>query len=223
MSASNIVPFATTPPAPTPPPWPPGYWPMPSGVMPGCAPPSGGLMDCYWSVQQATAFISAIMIDAINNNPAVTQAIIAAIEASGSTLPLLGVTNGAEAQPGQVGELVWLTATVNYTAAFQNQTITLGIIQPGDWDFWIYAICPNPVMGVNFVLTPSPAGLYGTAQGFFITAVAGGASQVVCVSPVCRLLSSVPTLLPVEVLTNQNAAGPAAGTLSLELMARRRR
>lgn len=217
----------TTPPAAVPAPTVVPF-PMPwSGnpALAGCCPPGGmdKLLQCYCDIQAAQAFISAMMIDAINNNPAVTQAIIAAIEASGSSLPLIGVTNGTDAQPGQVGEWVLFEQNVNFTAAFQNQTVTMGILQPGDWDFWIYANCPSPVVGINMSLLPVPAGMMGEPQGFFITDATAPAEQVATAGPAARLLISVPTLIPILLLTNQSGSGPAAGTLVLFFSARRRR
>ena len=42
---------------------------------PGCCPPGGmdALMKCYMDIQAASCFIAQIMIDQINNNPAVKQ------------------------------------------------------------------------------------------------------------------------------------------------------
>ena len=199
-------------------------FPLPWGQT-GCCPPGGmdALMKCYCDIQQASAFIGQIMLDQINNNPAIIAAIIAALEKSGSNVPLLGVTNGADAQPGQVGEWDLFGQNVAYTAAFQTQTITMGVLQPGDWDVQINAYCPNFVTAVNISLSPAPVGLAGTAQGFFISDNPGGVEQVVCMTPWFRMLTSVPTLMAVQLLTNQSASGPAAGTLLLELAARRRR
>ena len=112
--SGQVVPF----PLPWATPGPGGQLPW---LPPGCCPPGGmdALMKCYCDIQAAMAFISKIMIDLINNDPAVAQAMIAAIEKSGSTLPLVGVTNGSDAQPGQVGEWVHLVQTASYGTATQ--------------------------------------------------------------------------------------------------------
>lgn len=197
-----------------------GYWPMPPpGTLPGCGPPSNSLMDCYWSVQSATAFISAIMIDAINNNPAVTQAIISAIEASGSTLPLVGVTNGSNAQPGQVGEYVELDHSFPYVSGNnQTATVTAGILQPGDWDVWSWANPSNFVNWLNFYLNPIPAGFSSsmwTAIGVSPTLTEG----VAFISTAVRASLAVPTLMAFTV----NYSCTTAGNVQFVTSARRRR
>lgn len=210
--------MSVTVPPPTPVPAP-GYWPMPPpGALPGCGPPSGSLMDCYWSVQSATAFISAIMIDAINNNPAVAQAMIDAITKSGSALPLLGVTNGADAQPGQVGEWVMMTQSVSLTGA-SNEThvVSMGVLQPGDWNCWAFASFSPPVVSGSWLqLTPLPAGF---ATNLWLVDGPGGFGIA---SVQTRALISVPTLIPLEVQTNTGAAG-TAGSAELFFFNRRQR
>lgn len=215
---SNVVPLSTTPP-PMPQGMPsPMWW---GGGPPGCAPPGGGLAECYWQVQAATAFISAIMIDAINNNPAVTTAIIDAIVKSGSNLPLIGVTNGADAQAGQVGEWMSLTQTVAYGTANQTQPVTLGTLPPGDWDIWAVGTPGGGINGASFVLNPLPAGFTGNLDTVFgITA--GGAEYVTMASNAERALTSVPSLINFTVNTNITGTG-TAGNFGLYFKARRRR
>lgn len=199
-----------------------GYWPMPPpGTLPGCGPPSNSLMDCYWSVQSATAFISAIMIDAINNNPAVAQAIISAIEESGSTLPLIGVTNGTDAQPGQVGEFVHFTsASLTIPTAANSQTVNFGVLQPGDWDCWAYTSQLASVHDIGIGLTVQPPGF---SNPMFAFAGSATGEIVTVVAPMARALLAVPTLVAMNLITNQAGAGSAASSATLMFSARRRR
>lgn len=214
-------------PAPAPAPASP-YWPMPQ-VTPGCCPPGGmsSLMQCYCDIQSATAFITAIMIDAINNNPAVIEAIIAGIEKSGSNLPLLGVTNGSYAQPGQVGEFVDFFAAVPFTtAANQSVTTTMGILQPGDWDIWAVAQYSVPVISGEFFLAPQgvpPPGFSGSLYSFIFTGTADDNAWTNVVSTVEQANISVPTLIALTLNTNQLGAGGFAGTCNTWFKARRRR
>lgn len=224
MSASNIVPMPTNgnPPA-SQVPWPmPSAWPM-ANVLPGCCPPGGmdALMACYCNIQSATQFITAIMIDAINNNPAVIDAIIAGIEKSGTSLPTIGVTNGTAAQPGQVGEVVvFNSGNITATAAAQSQSLTMGVLQPGDWDCWFFGNMLGEAHDLAFSLTPLPAGFENP-----LNTVIGVMSQLAetPVSTTTPALISVPTLIVIQAQTNQSGPGPGSFTFSLQFVARRRR
>lgn len=211
VPASSVVPF--------PMPWG-GGMPCPP-PLPGCCPPGGmdKLMQCYCDIQAAQAFISALMIDAINNNPAVTQAIIAAIEKSGSSLPLIGVTNGAAAQPGQVGEYVQFTsAPVSIPTGPNSQAVTMGILQPGDWDVWIYTEQLADVHDISISINPLPIGFTD------VFAFAGSAGEIITLtSPTGQALISVPSLVVVTVTTNQAGTGPSAASTNVVFAARRAR
>lgn len=236
MSGTNVVALpnahagaapAATPPAGSPtmyPPWamnpiypiPPGPW---GGTgAPGCAPgcPPNSLMQCYCDIQNATAFISAIMIDLINNNPAVAQAMIDAIVKSGAALPLIGVTNGSAAQPGQVGEFVEFVQNVSVpSGTTSNQTVTMGVLQPGDWDCWGSAYFPMATTGLNLTQMTTVGFQNGVDAAFF-----GGTGEVGTVATTTvQGLISVPTLIVMQVTIETTAAG----TLSLGYFARRMR
>lgn len=227
---SNVVPMAKAPtPATAPPQMPmpmPGMWggggSLPWG--PGCCPPGGmdALMKCYCDVQAATAFICSVMVQCVQTNPAVVQAIIAAIEASGSSLPLLGVTNGEPAAVGQVGEFEVLTASQTYPAtAGTYQPVTMGILQPGDWDIWAYVRPSTPMDWISISINPLPAGVYDSLS---CVASSGDAplQYFTLVSPATRALLSLPTLFVLNMGTD-NTTGGTGGTASLALAARRRR
>lgn len=212
---SNVVPMpmtTTTTPPPVPPPMPamsmmPGqmWW---GGAPPGCAPPGGSLMDCYWQIQGATQFISAIMIDAINNNPAVADAIVAALVESGSALPLIGVTNGADAQPGQVGEFVLLSQSINLATGTNTQTVSLGILQPGDWAVWAYMNFGIEFISASYVLSPQPAGFTYTLTAASASPTTTPQYQMV-ITPLGRALTSVPSPITFQVTTDVTTAGNA--------------
>lgn len=216
---TNVVPMPTNGPPTTPVPWPqPGVWPMPS-AMAGCCPPSN-LMQCYCDIQNATAFITAIMLDAINTNPAVAEAIIAAIQKSGSNLPLLGVTDGSNAQPGQVGEYVRFQQTVSILGTAQTQSVTMGVLQPGDWDVWLFAGPQGWTADIQIYLDPLPAGFIDSGY-----AILGdmGAVPIAAVGMTTRGSISVPTLMVMTLTTNNSGPGSGNSTCGCILTARRRR
>lgn len=217
VPASNVVPFAA-------PPMPSQMWSgWGGGAPPGCCPSCGGgmgnLMQCYCDVQAAQAFICQMMINCVQTNPAVTAAIIAAIEASGSSLPLLGVTNGSAAQPGQVGEFINLSTAVSFpVTASYAQPVTLGVLQPGDWNCWAYLGQSVLTTGSYMTLNPVPAGFSNVlAQEL---AGPGLAEATVLVAPACEALISVPTLIAFTLTTNTGGAG-TAGNATLFFSARR--
>lgn len=226
-TVSNVVPMPhAAAPATAPPQMP---MPMPSmwgggGSLPwgpGCCPPGGmdALMKCYCDVQAATAFICSVMVQCVQTNPAVVQAIIAAIENSGSSLPTLGVTNGAEAQAGQVGEFVAFSQQINFPAGGVAQTsVSLGILQPGDWDVWAYMGMSVDFVSLYFAISPQPAGFDYTLVGASSSPTTTPEYQTV-VSPVGRALTSVPSPIVFSVSINATVAGFA----TMNFIARRAR
>lgn len=196
-TGSNVVPMphaqAASNPAQVPMPFPMwgGGGSLPWGQT-GCCPPGGmdALLKCYCDVQAATAFICSVMVQCVQNNPAVVQAIIAAIEASGSSLPLIGVTNGSNAQPGQVGEYIEFTQTVAVPAGDSTQSISMGVLQPGDWECQIFVDVGSTVSWTSIqmgqISTPgfSYPLFFGQNQGL-----------ATVLSPNLRGSISVPTLM----------------------------
>lgn len=219
-TGSNVVPMpkapapATAPPMPMPSMWGGGGSP-PWG--PGCCPPGGmdALLQCYCDVQAATKFICSVMVTCIQTNPAVTAAIIAAIEASGSSLPLIGVTNGSDAQPGQVGEWVQFSQNFNYTAAAQTQTLTLGVLNPGDWDCWLYASgFAGTYNDCNFELNPVPPGFAGDMGAGNVSL--SGPVSVTIPSTTVRASITAPSLIAVQIQTNEfnQTSGASSGNMT---------
>lgn len=226
---SNVVPMphATTP-TPAQPPMPFPMWggggSLPWG--PGCCPPGGmdALLKCYCDVQAATAFICSVMVQCVQTNPAVVDAIIAAITASGSNVPLVGVTDGSNAQPGQVGE--WVSVEVDnipvVADAATTTQVNFGVLQPGDWDCYVgfsdFASSPGNLFG----LSPS-TGFSNNMRG--ISLVGAGSSQAnTIVGFPARGSFSVPTLVNFTVTTNYPAGPIQPGQSAFMIfMARRAR
>lgn len=212
MSQSNVVPMVP----PSLPAASQGVWPMPSMMpVPGCCPPGGmdALMKCYCDIQAATQFICTVMVDCINTNPAVAEAMIAAIEKSGSSLPLVGVTNGQAAQPGQVGEFIQFSSTqsINVPAGGeQTFNLPMGVLQPGDWDVESYIQVQSQVTLVSFGLQPAVPGFSSNVGGSLVLP-GSGAWQYIRGEPAQGLIS-VPSLLAFTV----SMGGPAGTTGQFE-------
>ena len=185
-------------------------FPLPWGQT-GCCPPGGmdALMKCYCDIQAASAFIGQIMIDQINNNPAVTEAIIAAIEKSGSSLPLIGVTNGQPAQPGQVGEFFQLSNSAGtFPSGPNTQIFSVGVLQPGDWMMQAWMLPSTVVQSIFFETTPAPLpGASNGLAGFLYDSTPPSTAEQLVVGQSCQLLTSVPTLIAFTLNTTAAAAG----------------
>ena len=191
---------------------------------PGCCPPGGmdALMKCYCDVQAATAFICSVMVQCVQTNPAVVQAIITAIENSGSSLPLLGVTNGSQAQPGQVGEFIQFSSvnTVNIpSGGSQVFNLPMGVLQPGDWEIQAYIAVQALVSLVSFGLAPEPAGFSSDCGGSLALSPLGEWQYVV--GKPTQGLISVPTLLAFGITLDGQAS--TTGTMEFYVTARRAR
>lgn len=177
------------------------------------------LQACYDDLAKAMAFVSALMVDLLNNDPAVAAATIQAIEKSGSALPLLGVTNGTPAVTPQVGQYVQLTGTLNYTATVTSASLSLGVLPAGDWDCWLWATFTSAINGAQYSLNPLPSGF--AANPF--------ASNFSTIWPQTAILSS----MTVEALTSGDslivadtsvaATSGQSGTMTVNFAARRRR
>lgn len=190
-------------------------WPMP-----GCAPDiTQGLIQCYDDINAAAALISTLMIDQINNNPAVAQAIIQAIEKSGSALPLLGTTNGTPAIAPQVGQYVQLTATLAYTATPAQALLSLGVLPAGDWDCWLWATFTSAINGAQYQLNPLPAGFAANPFASNFSAIWPG--NAILSSMTVEALTSGDSLIVAD--TSVAATSGQSGTMTVNFAARRRR
>ncbi len=209
-----------------------GTWPPcpPASVPVPCPPPRPVPPDCFsWlakqeacynSVQQMEKFLAEVMKNLIANDPSITQAIIDQIVATGAALPLIGVTNGEPAQPGQVGEFVLMDATTSIPVAQTTQSVTLGVLQPGDWDVWLdNTFAGADIHDAQCSLVPQPAGFTTSLPTVFATSTGWEAM----ISSTCQALISVPTLIAFQITSNAGGAGSGVGTLNMHFMARRMR
>ena len=187
----------------------------------GECPPGGmdGLIDCYDAVNNASAFLAALFIDQINNNPAVAEAMIQALTKSGYALPLLGVTNGAPAVAPQVGQYVQLSATLPYTATPAAALLTLGVLPPGDWLCWLWATFTSITSGAFYSLNPLPAGF--AANPYASTNAATLPPQVILSTMTVEALTLMDSLIVAD--TQVVASSGQSGVMTVNFAAKRTR
>jgi len=198
----------------------PPSWPS-TAVPPGCFSELARLNQCYNEVQMMEMILSKVVCDLATNNVAFQQCLVDAIAKSGSNVPLIGVTNGADAQPGQVGQWVTQYFTGAVTGATNQVVLQSLTLQPGDWDFWCVAQTEGQVNDAQFTLNPTPAGLAGSIYTYL--ALPGTSAFLTVVSTTCRMLTAVPVLMPFQLTFNSVGAGPGATNYSFTFSARRTR
>jgi hypothetical protein len=141
--------------------------------------------------------------------------------------PIIGVVDGSDAAPGEVGEFLTADVEFAYGAGGAGGLVTTGQIPlinmpPGDWDFTISATFSTTIGSALFYLNPKPIGMSNIMIGgdgnFGTMAVEG----VAIIGQSARGSFSVTTLLSffVEVFQVANGAG---GNMDLVIDARRRR
>ena len=149
---------------------------------------------------------------------------------SSSTIgPIIGVVDGSDAAPGEVGEFLTMTGTFNYGAGtasgagFTGQIALLNV-PPGDWDFTVSASYSNLISSSLFFLNPQPTGvsneMFGLNGNFTFP---GEAEDVVIIGQSARGSFAVPTLLSFEVQVYQSSTALPAGVMTMRVEARRRR
>lgn len=144
--------------------------------------------------------------------------------------PIIGVVDGSNAAPGEVGEFLSASGTYAYAAGVANTgTIALLNVPPGDWDMYAAATFTTLVGSVLFQLSPVPTGMSTGLAGFVGTFSAGtgmaaDAESLVLVGQAGRGSFAVNTQMTFQVQVDQaTTTGLLAGTMTLDMFARRRR
>jgi hypothetical protein len=208
--ASNIEMFRGRPPA--------GWDCRPSPTPPSCFSELYRLNQCYDDVKAMQKILTKVMTDLIQSDPSIVQTIIEEISKSGSSVPQIGVTDGTDAQAGQVGEYVEfnISGNVPQSTVWSPQSVVAGIMQPGDWDVWGNIGVQAQMMGVAIQLSPAPAGFSNTLDAYM--ALPDPLSATV-IMQTARASLTVPTLLAFNLQT----VSTSAATFGLQIAARRRR
>lgn len=179
---------------------------------------------CWQQMQLFEQMISDI-VNKIFANP--TPEMITAITNMFNTnvIPSVGVTDGSNAKPGHVGELLhFYVPAIPFTAAQQLQVIPVGIIPPGDWQIQIEAGVQSGAMGsLSGQLDTLPVGFTHYLQTYFqIDITPGTAGEILATSLWAKANVTVPTPMNYRVTTNFFQTG-TAGTFALAAEARRMR
>ena len=110
------------------------------------------------------------------------------------------------------------------TAANQSVTLSLGVLQPGDWDVWAIVQYSAPVESGEMYLAPQgnpPPGFSGNLYSFIFTGTAADPAWTNVVSTTEQANISVPTLIAMVINTNQVGVGTYTGTATVWFKARR--
>jgi hypothetical protein len=158
----------------------------------------GGLMQCWQDIAQFQQFLICMLSQA-------------------GPVPLQGVTDGSDAKAGYIGEFArFVSSTLTIPMAANSQTVSIGVLSPGDWNCWAFTSNMN-VHDAQIALSPMPAGF--SDPMFIFTGTAG--EIVTLVAPMARASITVPTLIPILLSTNQAAAFTAASSCTITFCARR--
>lgn len=178
---------------------------------PGWCPPTSGWAWCWCPPQQC---------------PPVPPSPLPPPPLSG---PIIGVTDGSSAAPGQVGEYISSSTSIAYAAypAVTTQVVSALVVQPGDWDLWATMSMSTSFGGALFNLSPIPAGISDDLAAINAVTAAMTATAAEFNSLNAQAVRgnfSVPTLLAFNVNINQSfTSGLLAGTATLKVRGRRRR
>jgi hypothetical protein len=137
--------FPPCPPAPCPPQFPP--CPPPGS----CAPPQctdwlAKIESCWDQSQDLEALLTKIITQIFTDDPS----IIPPAPPSAGSGPIIGVTDGSDAAPGEVGEYVTLAVNGVLAANAGLATYQALTLTPGDWDLWSYLDVDIPVGSTQF-------------------------------------------------------------------------
>jgi hypothetical protein len=143
--------------------------------------------------------------------------------------PIIGVVDGSDAAPGQVGEFLTATGTFAYAAGTTGGVTSTGSINlismpPGDWDLTISAAFSTLITSALFELNPFPVtGMSNQMIGLNGNFTTGSMVEAVIIGQSARGSFAVTTALVFEVQVYQVGTALLAGTMSLRIEARRRR
>ena len=131
----------------------------------------------------------------------------------------IGVTNGADATQGQVGEYVLFSQQLSVPAGAATQGVSLGTLQPGDWDLLSWGSVAGAVTALSFSLAAPVAGISGNLSAAFAGDPANPPYTVTLVGQPARALTSTAASLVFTVTINS----PTQQTMTIQVSGRRMR
>lgn len=149
--------------------------------------------------------------------------------------PIVGVIDGSDAAPGEVGEFLTAVAEVNYAAGPSTSgpfQIPLINMPPGDWDCTISASFTTLIDSAWFILNPQPQGVSNEMYGLMglFGGGSGGAGTppadletVILIGQSARASFALTTLMNFQVEVYQGTSAGLAGVMALRIECRRRR
>jgi hypothetical protein len=161
--------------------------------------------------------------------PAVIVRDLPAPSSSTSTIgPIIGVVDGSDAAPGEVGEFLTGGGSFNYAAGSAAGVTTTGQLDllnmpPGDWDFTVSAAFSTLITSALFRLNPQPTGVSNQMFGLNGNFTMAGEETSIIIGQSARGSFAVTTLMSFEVQVYQGTAALPAGLMTMRIEARRRR
>ena len=139
--------------------------------------------------------------------------------------PIVGVVDGSDAAPGEVGEFLVGLGEFHYLAGTTNSgSIAVINMPPGDWDLTVSAQFSTLIGSGLFEISPAMTGMSNQMIGLNGNFGAMAPITVVIIGQCARGSFAIPTLLTFLVQVDQAiTSGLPAGDMSLRLEARRRR
>lgn len=133
----------------------------------------------------------------------------------------MGVTDGSNALPGQVGEFITATTAIAFQQGVTlTTTISVITMPPGDWDAQAFAQFTAVIDACTFFLQPTPPGV-NTGMGNQFQEAAGTVGEATMLGgPFTRINVTVPTALTFYVLVESSVN---SGVMYLNVNARRAR
>lgn len=200
--------------------WCPPPCPPPRPCPPPCPPAScvDQVEACYDMSQQLYALVKKVLADVIANEPGL--------------LTPMGVTDGSDVQPGQVGEFIQLEQSFAIPTTWNFQAlVSLGELPAGDWDCQVSVTAGGALVGgLNYYLDPMPAGFsnnMGTELGMYVSLAEAAMMQGGTNGTSARALTSTGSAIyffvQLNYLGGNGVINPQAGTGYITFTARRRR
>lgn len=140
--------------------------------------------------------------------------------------PIIGVVDGSDAAPGEVGEFITGIGFFTYAGYpnVSNGFLTLLNVPPGDWDFTVSSSYTGLIDGSQFALSPKPQGMSNDMIGENANFAMGSVSNFVIIGQSARGSFAVTTTMTFEVnVDNSETVGLVGGQMGIRLEGRRRR
>jgi hypothetical protein len=145
--------------------------------------------------------------------------------------PIIGVVDGSDAAPGEVGEFLTSLITYAYLGYPTKNETTLTPINmpPGDWDLSASASFTTTTGSVLFELVPIPTGMSNAMVGWIGDfgppgSMATDVEDLVLIGQIARGSFAVNTPLAFDVQVDQGTnTSLLGGTMTMRIEARRRR